>query len=68
MMALFFAEMCIRDSILSLHSFQTERTFDQLSLVVQQPLTTDNDLTIIATVKLRDGNIERVLGLSLIHI
>ena len=51
-------------TILSLHPFQTERTFDQLSLVVQQPFTTDNDLAIIATVKLRYGNIERVLGAS----
>lgn len=50
-------------TILSLHSFQTERTFDQLSPVVQQPLTTDNDLAIIATVKLRYGNIERVPAL-----
>jgi hypothetical protein len=48
-------------AILLLLKLNMERTLNQLSLMLQQPLTADDNPPVVATVKAIDRNVERIL-------
>lgn len=51
-------------AVFSLYSFDVEWTFDQLSLMIQQPFSTHDNLTIVTTVEAGYGDVQRVLSAS----